>query len=971
MEDTQVKYTTNSQPICHKCKKSNKLKKTISCTKCDRYFHRSCVGLTKRQAEESNIWTCIECFQTGPTCALPTISNEVVDFDCYLKQIQHAYKPIIRIPKAARSSFARGFCTLIRDVVHNDTSLSWQRLMVYPMLTLRNSGTEQRMNVSLTATIKKRVDEFIASSGLPEVPPAQWIAREGSKQTPTQKQEDALRRAVDAKLSEFNVRGAVQLLSSTSSIVSPDQESFAVMQRKHPVAPYDLDLPSPPPRRELTFAAKDICEALKSFANGSGAGPDGLRPQHLKDATSPSAGDAGCDLLQCLSSLISRIASQGVHPTVKSTFHGARLIALTKANGDLRPIAVGCTIRRLTAKVLLHSCIQGVSTYLKPQQVGVGTRLGCEAAVHAVREFIQQSPKHKVLLKLDLSNAFNSIRRDTVLKAAQQHIPDIYHFVWDCYSVDSTLFFGDHLLTSSNGVQQGDPLGPMLFALAIHEVVKDNNGLDLNVWYLDDGCIAGDPEMVLKHASDLTHKFKELGLIINPSKCELYSLDNTSEVNCKLRFSQVFEGIKIHDKEEWTLLGAPLTYEALKPFVQLKKKNLERLLTNLSHLNTHQGYYILTHFLHVPKLMYALRASPLYQVSHELKMLDEMVKDHLELLCNVSLNETSWKQASLPVRLGGLGIRSCSDLALPCHLASYHGSAQLVRQILESSPITIRDSVEVESVWNELYHDTANDKGCQKDWDTIQCKEILQQLQSTGDQYTRARLQASQCPHSADWSKAIPIQKLGTLVSFDELRIAIALRLGAKICISSLCRCGRRMDELGLHGLSCRFNAGRFPRHAELNTIVKRALAQVNVPSILEPNGLSRNDGKRPDGLTLYPWKQGKCLTWDVTVTDTYCTTNLMESATSPAAAATHAEDQKRLKYSDIISRTSNIIFQPIAFETSGVWGPTTDTFLREISKRLLTETGDKREAAFLAQRISIAILRGNAASILACLNNH
>jgi hypothetical protein len=152
---------------------------------------------------------------------------------------------------------------------------------------------------------------------------------------------------------------------------------------------------------------------------------------------------------------------------------------------------------------------------------------------------------------------------------------------------------------------------------------------------------------------------------------------------------------------------------------------------------------------------------------------------------------------------------------------------------------------------------------------------------------------------------------------------------------------------------------------------VKHALAQVNVPSILEPIGLSRNDGKRPDGLTLYPWKQGKCLTWDVTVTDTYCATNIMDSATTPAAAATHAEDQKRRKYSEIINRSSTIIFQPIAFETSGAWGPSTEKFLREVNKRQLTETGDRREAAFLSQRISIAILRGNAASILACLDSH
>ena len=36
-----------------------------------------------------------------------------------------------------------------------------------------------------------------------------------------------------------------------------------------------------------------------------------------------------------------------------------------------------------------------------------------------------------------------------------------------------------------------------------------------------------------------------------------------------------------------------------------------------------------------------------------------------------------------------------------------------------------------------------------------------------------------------------------------------------------------------------------------------------------EPNGLSRLDGKRPDGLTLMPWQSGKPLTWEVTVVST------------------------------------------------------------------------------------------------------
>ena len=89
---------------------------------------------------------------------------------------------------------------------------------------------------------------------------------------------------------------------------------------------------------------------------------------------------------------------------------------------------------------------------------------------------------------------------ETVLQAAQTYLPEIYHFIWDCYSSKTSLFHGEFRLDSATGVQQGDPLGPALFALAIHGVTSEVKS-DLNVWYLDDGCIGRDPQTVLSNVA--------------------------------------------------------------------------------------------------------------------------------------------------------------------------------------------------------------------------------------------------------------------------------------------------------------------------------------------------------------------------------------------------------------------------------------------------------------------------------------
>ena len=176
------------------------------------------------------------------------------------------------------------------------------------------------------------------------------------------------------------------------------------------------------------------------------------------------------------------------------------------------------------------------------------------------------------------------------------------------------------------------------------------------------------------------------------------------------------------------------------------------------------------------------------------------------------------------------------------------------------------------------------------------------------------------------------------------------------------CRCGATVDTRGLHALSCQLSAGRLPRHAALNDTIKRALHSAGMPSMLEPPGLDRGDGRRPDGLTLFPFTEGRCLIWDSTCVDTYATYIVNKSANQGGAAAQAAENRKRRRYEELGRRFK---FQPIAVETCGSLGHSTLPFLKELGRRITCETGDKREVEFLFQRVSLAVVRGNATSLL------
>lgn len=364
-----------------------------------------------------------------------------------------------------------------------------------------------------------------------------------------------------------------------------------------------------------------------------------------------------------------------------------------------------------------------------------------------------------------------------------------------------------------------------------------------------------------------------------------------------------------------------------------------------------------------------LRTSPTWKSRKDLVSFDETIREALQSICNIRMEDCVWSQATLPLSKGGLGIRKSEDLALSAFLSSSYSSQELVSSVL-SSGVTAANSdplvLEAEELWkakSDSLLPPLEFRGRQKVWDVGISDKIYDDLfNAAADPASKARLLAVATKESGAWLSVIPIPQLGTKLDDATIRIAIGLRLGANIVESHRCVCGAMVDATGAHGLSCRKSSGRIPRHQAANETIRRALVTGGVPSILEPVGVVREDAKRPDGMTLIPWERGRSLLWDFTSSDTLALSHRSRAMSGAGVVACHAEEMKRRKYTSL---TPSYIFTPICIESLGAWGSSAKDFIRKIGARVREVTGEIRSTSFLIQRLALDVQRGNAAAVL------
>ena len=224
-------------------------------------------------------------------------------------------------------------------------------------------------------------------------------------------------------------------------------------------------MPVPPPSSEAFQTTEAmVFDQVRHFPLGSSSGPDGLKPQHVLEMITTK--DTGPELLSAITGLINILLAGKCPTEIRPVLFGGTLFALRKKTGGLRPIAIGYYWRRLASKCASKYESDKAAAYLSPKQVGVGVPGGCEA-VHATRRFLASMDDGDIVVKLDLSNAFNSLYRDRMLASVYEILPDLAAYCFQVYANESTLKFGGYTVQFRVGPQQGDPLGPLLLCLPL------------------------------------------------------------------------------------------------------------------------------------------------------------------------------------------------------------------------------------------------------------------------------------------------------------------------------------------------------------------------------------------------------------------------------------------------------------------------------------------------------------------------
>ena len=387
----------------------------------------------------------------------------------------------------------------------------------------------------------------------------------------------------------------------------------------------------------------------------------------------------------------------------------------------------------------------------------------------------------------------------------------------------SYLNWSDEVIESAVGVQQGDPLAPVLFCMVLKKVINaisDSCALDINLWFLDDGVIAGPAEEVSRALDVIEQVGPNLGLLTNLSKKD-GGVFCTDEII--LDSFQQFSHRSL--KFNFPLLGVPVGEPDYcnQYALDLVKKVIKDTHEPISNLQDPQAATLLLRkCASFCKLVFLARATPINYINNALSLFDNATLTCFEKCVGFPLaSEAARLQAQLSTKSGGVGLRSTLTHSSAAYVASAVSFGPASPSVHTQHAITELNSItNLKLTLLDIKLKKYQQKHLSSLIESVQFKKLNDML----DTANKARLESVSAPHASLWLDMKPTRNPHNLLDPITYQTAMKLHLGVPLALpNEKCKyCNHPLDTLGHHALTCKKGGYVNTRH---NTIRNTILA--------------------------------------------------------------------------------------------------------------------------------------------------
>lgn len=804
------------------------------------------------------------------------------DRDRPFARLLHGRRLYRTVPAASRKDFnlyMRSFLAEMSKAVQSNDEMamfnSVMDLLIAPSLAMdRGRGGKRRARDTKSNILNKRFQSILQEiehdrrvrnhEPEPEPEPVRAGSHRRVARTEKEKFEFNRVRVAQELIEERYVSRAMRALTAPFLANRKSyQQIFNDLRQLHPQNPSSANsLPDLPHNARLLFIdpdSKQFIKHLKSMDTGSSPGVSGWSGNMLATL----ADDKDCR--RYLAQLIQLIINGQLPDSVRTVLLASHLIGIAKPNGGTRPIAIGEMFYRCAASYAMSFIDEkDIRSIFLPHQFGVQISNGCETVIHCVQQALSHTTAPHYAICIDMKNAFNEVKRDTMLKSLfeRPELSVIWRLAHWCYKSptalitnngDGELAYHENLL-SKEGTRQGGNESSMLFSLPVQKLLEDlqqeYKGLHIMSIIDDVTLLHTDADVLMNAFTTLSERAtSDLNLAVQRSKCQFIYFDQADGVD---RLARDFPG----SLDELTRLSIPIRRNAAallgsvvgtsdSLMYDLLVKNIGSSHTDILSRITHekmpvQHAMILLRMCMVPKLNYIIRTvrpSVTQKITEEFDRLIITTARRLLKLNSVPCKfvDEMIDQMRLKCSMGGLGLASQTMVAHFAYLDSLARALRLDRathqfledghshSLLSSLQSSIDYSHRVTAVSRSIIPTSAPlfiqyfaAKPLTDEHYSLQStlsheaqKQSFIALRSVfeSDEYHMARLNAV-CARSASvWKVALPIDD-DTKLANNDYRIAVRHDLGIapfdvmpNVC--PLCESTIGVDDQAYHALSC------------------------------------------------------------------------------------------------------------------------------------------------------------------------